>query len=370
VPDARATVIVRALRRVPSPGRAGDERNGVGPMRRTRGILGGALLVAAAMALVGCSSGSVFGGQSLGTVAGSCHPVTATPPVPLTLVRANGGTTPIVPVCIGGAGPYPFVLDTGAAASFVDSQLAKSLNLASAPSRSVALGIGCVTTTNQVAVGSWSLGGIPLAGQPLGTASVPGFGGSGSPAGVLGSDVLGRFGAIRIDYRARMLTVLAPEAAAPTITRIYRGQGAAAPPPLLVHQSPKAAALLTVLRSSTTAFVASDTVFGTSTPYPFVVASGSPLSVIEQATASHLALASTGSSVPAPNVGCQGSAKQVRSGTWTVGTVPQTPRALATVSLAGGTQNAVPGDIGSDVLSSWGSVVLDYRTAVLWLGAG
>ena len=49
-------------------------------------------------------------------------------------------------------------------------------------------------------MGAWSLDGVPLSPQQLTAATLPQMGGKGEPVGLLGSDVLSRFGAIRIDF--------------------------------------------------------------------------------------------------------------------------------------------------------------------------
>ena len=49
-------------------------------------------------------------------------------------------------------------------------------------------------------MGSWSLDGVALAPQQLTAATLPQIGGKGEPDGLLGSDVLSRFGAVRIDF--------------------------------------------------------------------------------------------------------------------------------------------------------------------------
>ena len=62
--------------------------------------------------------------------------------------------------------------------------------------------MGCTGTAQPVAVASWSVEGVALAPQQLTAATLPEIGGRGEPVGLLGSDVLGRFGAVRIDFAA------------------------------------------------------------------------------------------------------------------------------------------------------------------------
>ncbi|HEY5386029.1 MAG TPA: aspartyl protease family protein, partial [Acidimicrobiales bacterium] len=119
---------------------------------------------------------------------------------PLTVSVVAGQVAEAVNVCIGDQGPFPFVLDTGAGQSTIDAGLAHRLHLASAGPPSEFAGVGCTGTARPVSVGDWSLDGVPLSAQQLTAATLPQMGGKGEPVGLLGSDVLSRFGAIRIDF--------------------------------------------------------------------------------------------------------------------------------------------------------------------------
>jgi len=87
-----------------------------------------------------------------------------------------------------------------------------------------------------VSVGSWSLEGIELAPQQLTAASLPQIGGKGEPVGLLGSDVLGRFGAVRIDFAAGTLVVAGAEDPPLSGGTPYTGPvGQLGPPVSLTH---------------------------------------------------------------------------------------------------------------------------------------
>ena len=338
--------------------------------RIARGAMACLVSTGLAAALASCSSPPSSPAGKLPALTGGCPVVRGTPPVPLVVTHADGGTAPYVGVCLNGRGPYPFLVDTGAPVSLVDTQLVDALQLPVARPSADTIGIGCVKASQQVTIDRWAMGGVALAGQTVLTAAVPGFGLSGSPAGVLGSDVLSRFGAIRLDYAGKRLVVLAPEAAPPFVASILRATAPLpAPPPLLVHGSPQGA-LLTVLRSTHSALVTAATTFGQRAAAPFVVDTGSPVSVVAPDLARSSALGPAGRSVTSQDVGCQGSASYVHSGPWSAGGVALAPRPLASVSLAGSLASPVSGTIGSDVLSGYGSVVLDFRSGALWLGAG
>ena len=127
--------------------------------------------------------------------------------MPLTVSTVAGQVAESVNVCIDGKGPFPFVLDSGAGQSTIDAGLAGVSTCPSAGPASLFAGVGCTGTARPVAVGSWSLGGVSLAPQQLTSATLPQIGGKGQPAGLLGSDVLGRFGAVRIDFAAGALVL-------------------------------------------------------------------------------------------------------------------------------------------------------------------
>lgn len=328
-------------------------------------------MCAAGLGLASCSSSAPpYGGSGLPQLSAGCPQLKGTPPIPLVVSHPSGGTTPFVAVCVEGKGPYLFVLDTGASRSVVDSHLVGSLGLPAVGAAPAPVSVGCISTARQVLVRAWSLGGIALAPQDVLTATIPGFGLSGQPAGVLGGDVLGRFGALRIDYRTKQLTVLAPEAAPPTSATILKASTVAAPPPLLVRTTPRASVLLTVLRSPSAALATAAATFGSgATAYPLTVSTGSPVSAVTSSVAQAAKLPSAASRVDAPAVGCRGSLPTVTSGPWSIGT-PLPTQALASIAPGTGIQRGLEGTVASDVLSGYGSIVLDYRTGVLWLGAG
>lgn len=322
------------------------------------------------LALAGCGGHASVPAVAVPSVPSRCAAVSASPPVSLTEVHQGGGTVELAPVCIDGHGPYPFEVDTGAAQSVLDAGLAATLHLPADPQRPEAVGIGCAALRRLVTVGTWSLGAIPLAGQQVLVTPNGWFGRQGRPDGLIGSDVLSRFGAVRIDFRRARLTVLAPEGAAPTHASVLTGTGSQPPPPLLVHGTPQAVADLTVLRFGGTAEATAATALGGGRPVPFVVDTGSWGSSVAPTLATSASLRPTGGRVAAPGVACSGTVATVGSGNWQTGTTPLGARPLAVVPLAGGTQQGVEGTLGTDVLSGYGSVVLDYRTALLWLGAG
>jgi hypothetical protein len=123
--------------------------------------------------------------------------------VPMTIVHPGSGTLALVPLTIGGQGPMMFVLDTGASRSVVDSRVAQRLSLPPAGKPQRAAGVSCATTTQPVRVASWQVGAVDLPAQNLDSISlaIPGL------TGLLGSDILYRFGTITVDYAGARLAL-------------------------------------------------------------------------------------------------------------------------------------------------------------------
>jgi predicted aspartyl protease len=154
-------------------------------------------LVALLLALGGCS---VTLGQS--TPSG---PPTV---IPVKVLRGQDRTVLVlVPITIGGHGPYDFVLDTGASVSLIDQALAQRLGLDSTGTDHSVSGIGGTVQVTFVAVKSWQMGRLTLPAAQLGSGQLPGDQHDTMERGLLGSDILSQFGAITVNYDSSTLTV-------------------------------------------------------------------------------------------------------------------------------------------------------------------
>jgi hypothetical protein len=125
-------------------------------------------------------------------------------------------------VCIGDEGPFPFLLDTGAATSLVDSSLAAQLHLTLVDGPRTVSSFTCKRQISFAALARWSVGNTTLPPQTVEVGTVQ------SPAlpnldGVLGSDTLSSFGAVRIDYDQQTLA-LGPQTA-PLPSDVAGGSG-------------------------------------------------------------------------------------------------------------------------------------------------
>jgi predicted aspartyl protease len=100
---------------------------------------------------------------------------------------------------------FPFLIDTGSSKTLVDVALARKLHLKTVGRPIKVTGVGCSETARKVRISRWSIGGQPLP-RIVATSSVI-AGANGHAFGLLGSDVLSRFGAIAIDYAHGVLTL-------------------------------------------------------------------------------------------------------------------------------------------------------------------
>ena len=329
-------------------------------------------LVATALSSCTSASSSLSPASAMPSLRSGCGVIVATTDpvaVPITVARTPAGPVTEVAVCVGGKGPYAFVADTGANRSVVTPALARALHLASAAGAASVSGSGCATTAPQSVVPGWSMGGLGLQGQTVLRAGVPTMGLSVAPQGLIGSDVLSRFFAVRLDYLGQKLTVLTGvQGSVPGVQSLRTG-GSTTSAPALVHSGPTAAVGLTVLEGSGGTLVVAPVSLGASSE-SFVVGTGYPRSSVPSGTATGASLKGASGTSAAAGVGCSGSQRMVASGPWAIGSRTLEPQALALGPLPGALRTGLQGVVGSDVLGGYGSVVLDYRSASLQLGAG
>ncbi|CAN5846149.1 hypothetical protein BH23ACT12_BH23ACT12_16630 [soil metagenome] len=124
----------------------------------------------------------------------------------------TGSTILMVPVFFGDAGPFQFVLDTGASRTVLEPGLIDELGL-SLGSDAPGTGIGGGEfNASTVRVESWRLGDVQLQPRTVVTTDLPSVPAQGPQfRGLLGSDVLSGFGVIEIDYNQQILTLQGQE---------------------------------------------------------------------------------------------------------------------------------------------------------------
>lgn len=288
--------------------------------------------------------------------------------IPITVSTVAGQVAEMVNVCIEGLGPYPFVLDSGAGESIIDRHLASTLQLAHIGPPTEFSGVGCTGNAQPVRVTSWSVAGVPLAPQSLTAATLPDFGTAGQPVGLLGSDVLSRFGAVRLDFSAQTLTFGGPQGPAPR-RNPPDVHGPTGPPPSALLTQGQVGTTVPLKVVLTPGDVSLDVRlrFGHRAAHTFVVDTGSSQSVVANSVAKGAHLASTDLAQRQPTVCSTITTPMVRSGPWSIPGVQLYPQLLDAANFGPIGANGT-GLIGSDQLQRFGWVIFDYSGGRLVLG--
>ena len=286
--------------------------------------------------------------------------------VPLTVSTVAGQVAEAVNVCIDGKGPFPFVLDSGAGQSTIDAGLGRRLHLPSAGPAGQFAGVGCTGTARPVAVGSWSLDGVRLASQQLTAATLPQIGGKGQPVGLLGSDVLGRFGAVRIDFAGDSLVLPGAEGAPLSGAAPYTGP--LGPPPSALTRGEGTAVPLTVTPVPGDVSLSVAVRFSRGAAHSFVVDTGSSQSVVSTAVARAQSLGGTDLAQRQATVCSVITVPLVHSGPWSVPGLSLRRQLVGETDFGTIGATGTQGLLGSDQLKHYGWVVLDFAGGQMVLG--
>jgi predicted aspartyl protease len=106
-------------------------------------------------------------------------------------------------IFIGGKGPFTFTVDTGASHSVLDYDLVRKLGLRTIGEPLTVTGITCRGQAARLRIHRWRVGRVRLPAAEIQTIDMPDPGGG--VDGLLGSDILSRFGTIAVDYRRELL---------------------------------------------------------------------------------------------------------------------------------------------------------------------
>lgn len=249
-------------------------------------------------------------------------------------------------VRIDGEGPFPFLVDTGAAISVVNAPLAAKLHLSVIKASSGKVqGAGCTSSSGEDHVQDWRVGHLRLPPTDVTTVDLSQGTGNSEIQGLLGSNLWQRFGSLSIDYTAGTARVGALPPGRSLPVRVARADGE-----VLV--------------------VASVVMHGQG-PYPFVVDTGASEAVVSTALEKAFHFPEIRRSVTVDAVGCHSTASGVRVSDWQLDgvTLPEV-HALALAQPFGAGAPRRIGIIGSDVLSRFGVVTFDYAGQRLVLGPG
>ncbi len=286
--------------------------------------------------------------------------------VPMTVSTIAGQVAETVDVCVGAQGPFPFVLDSGAGQSTIDAGLARRLHLASAGPATSFAGVGCTGTARPVAVGAWSLDGVTLAPQQLTAATLPQVGGKGEPVGLVGADVLARFGAVRLDFAAGVIVL--PGAEGPSLTASAPYTGPEGPPPVALTQGAGTTVPLTVTSVPGDVYLSVAVRFADGPRRSFVVDTGSSQSVVGTSVARAAALKGTDLAQRQSTVCSVITVPLVHSGPWSVPGQPLRAQLVGETDFGAISLGGIDGLLGSDQLARFGWVVLDFTGGRLVLG--
>lgn len=314
------------------------------------------------------TSGKMFVGSSGRTDPSECahsQPAIGRPPVlAVKVVRIDTGAAVLVNACIEGAGPFPFVIDSGSSFSVINKELSRRFHLHQVGATQRAAGIACSATVVPEQLGSWSVGRLALRPQVVFSASLPNLEPNQPLAGVIGSDVLSRFGSVRIDYQKRTVSLGATESDSPTADGVVRGP-TSTPTPAQFVKGIRAGAELTIVARQGGVAAYAPINFGGSSTQPFVVDTGAAISNVSPLLVRSLRLVNAHRNVGlSAAFGCPVNLTEVKSGHWTLGSSSLQPQLLGSLPASG---IKIAGLLGSDVLSRFGAVVIDYRAARILL---
>lgn len=279
---------------------------------------------------------------------GSAPEANVSATVPLKVLTAPNAAIAVLPVSIDGHGPFPFALDTGASTSLMDTRTARKIGLAVHGNHSAA-GVACTTHVHEATIRHWSTGSLHL---PADTVAVTDLaaGRKGGLVGLLGSDVLGEYGTITVDYAAGRL-------------RLGKAAGEHA------SRTTKVSLKIDRAQSGATLVLAPVKVDGHG-PYRFVLDTGAETSTLGLQVARKIRIRRTASHKKVTGVACSTQVQRARLRHWAVGR-RQLPSSRVDVlrfaDAKGGSR--LQGLLGSDVLSEFGRITIDYRAGTLVLPA-
>ena len=270
------------------------------------------------------------------------HPVT----VPAQTVKSKTGGVQVVTVASIKGQDYAFVVDTGASVTTLDSNLVTKIGLPAAGAVKTTGEVGCKATAQPVTLADWSIGGEKLPSAVVLSATVD-FAGKTFQgheiAGVLGSEVYQAFGTLQVNFAGNSISLGA--------------QAASGKPsfPVLVDAHAGTAELL-----------ASATLHGQTAN--MLVDSGASTTLVDTATATKAGLAKAGNPTKVNGLSCSTPAQPVTIDQLAVGSVQLPTVTGISVGPESSSSSEVVGLIGSDILSTYGTVTFDYNAKKVTLG--
>jgi predicted aspartyl protease len=156
-----------------------------------------AVCLSAVLAAVGAGGAVAWATPVRGHIAQAAVPI-------VVLHSKSGGTVVAAKVIIHGR-PFAFLIDTGASVTLVNPTIARRLHLKAVGKPHTFCGVTGCAQARRVRLSRWNIGGVPLPNVVV--SSSPITGASGFGFGLLGSDVLSKFGSVTIDYADKTMTL-------------------------------------------------------------------------------------------------------------------------------------------------------------------
>ena len=244
--------------------------------------------------------------------------------------------------------PFYFLVDTGASVTLIDSTVAKSLGLAAIGAPGKATTIGCSAPIQPVALADWSVGGQALPGSliPSQRTELAGKTIGGIPvAGLLGADLYYLYGTMTVDFKNATMTLGHP---APTGGQSF---------PIAAH-----------LTAGGVSVIADVSVHGNRGG--FLIDTGATVTELDSKLANSSALKKVGATTKIGAVSCTTSVQPVVFDNALISTVklPTVTAASSTNALTARSNGKIQGLIGADILSTFGSVTIDFKNQRVILG--
>jgi hypothetical protein len=312
----------------------------------------------------------VVSGIQLPVFEKSCAPLSG--PAPVVPIKVVHGVAIVANVCVGDEGPFPFLVDTGASTTLVDSSLATRLHLALVDGPRTVSSFTCKRQLSFAAVSRWSVGNTTLLPQTVEVGTVQ------SPVlpnldGVLGSDTLSSFGAVRIDYRQQTLT-LGPQSAplrsdiaggsgSPSVSAsLAEGTSFASPMTVKVVSEPLSPDHLQLIAIRPTV----DLSFGPNR-FTLTLDTGAGSTTLGPAVVKKLRLAPVGArGIAYAGLDCPVVVNRYSMGPARLGILPLPQQTVGSNFIPPGTL----GVLGSGTLVNYNPVLVDYKDGELFLGHG
>jgi predicted aspartyl protease len=143
----------------------------------------------------------------------------------------------------------------------------------------------------------------------------------------------------------------------------FTGWGFASTPP--AHVASTAPLVILKAKDGETLALARVIIHGRA--FPFLIDTGSSKTLVDEALARKLHLKTVGKPIDVTGVGCSEPASKVRLSSWSIGG-QALPNIVATSSVIAGADGKAFGLLGSDVLSHFGTISIDYAHGELTLG--